>query len=559
MGAPGPEASLRRNHWVSHVERHGLVQPEAAAFRFAGTTSTWSQLRDRVRALAGAMARRGVRFGDRVAVLMTNRPEFMEAILAANRLGAIAVPINFRLTATEVAYLLENSGSGLLFADTDTEALALESASRAAGHVRCVIAGIARHDRRATGAESYDSLLVERGMPPEPVDVPEDSPALIMYTSGTTGRPKGAVLTHHNIEANALSVIRAFGLCSDGDVSLIAAPMFHIGGIGSIAPFIVTGGTTVVLASGAYESSMVLDTLEREQITTVFLVPTQWQALCDDPNLSQRDLSALRVTCWGAAPASDSLLRRMAEAFPGALNVAVFGQTEMSPITCVLEGKDAIRKLGSVGKPVATVALRVVDPDMNDVLPGEIGEIVYQGPTMMKQYWQDPAATAEAFEGGWFHSGDLVRVDEDGFIYVVDRVKDMIITGGENVYSAEVENVLAAHPDILEVAVVGRPDPKWGETPVAVAVCRPGSTLDITRLRSWASRHLARYKLPTALEIVDTLPRNATGKILKGALRGAKTGWCPARSGCRRPAAGSYVERTVTARPAGRADEDQKC
>ena len=506
---------MRRNHWNSHLERHGFAQPEHPAFRFQGVTTSWRQLHDRVRALAEAMARRGVAFGHRVAVLMTNRPEFMESILAANRLGAVAVPVNFRLTVPEVAYLLKNSGACLLFADDVTAPLALEAASRVPTTVPCVITGSEEWGQ----AESYATLLAEVGARHAPVDVPEDAPALIMYTSGTTGRPKGAVLSHQNLQAQALTVIRAFALCSDGEVNLIASPLFHIGGIGSIVPTILIGGTTVITPSGAFEPSAVLDILEDEKVTTVFLVPAQWQALCENATVGQRDLSALRVTCWGAAPASDALLRRMASVFPDALNVAVFGQTEMSPITCVLEGKDAIRKLGSVGKPIPTVAVRVVDGNMDDVLPGGVGEIVYRGPTMMQGYWQDPGATARAFTDGWFHSGDLVRIDEDGFVYVVDRVKDMIISGGENVYCAEVENVLAAHPDIAEVSVIGRPHPKWGETPVAVATLRAGAALDITELRAWASQHLARFKLPTALEIIDTLPRNASGKVVKGVLR----------------------------------------
>jgi fatty-acyl-CoA synthase len=510
------EVSLRRNHWNSHIDRHSLIQPHAAAFRFEGAVTTWQDLSHRVRTLADAMARRGVGFGDRVAVLMTNRPEFFEVILAANRLGAIAVPINFRLAAAEVSYLLDDSGAKLLFADSDTASLAHDVVASTKASVPCVVAASTGKDRPGS---SYDAFLTAGGPAHEPVDVPEDSAALIMYTSGTTGRPKGAVLTHQNVQANALTMIRTYALNSGGEVSLIASPMFHIAGIGSIAPYLLVGAPTVILSSAAYNTSTVLDTLERERVTTVFLVPSQWAALCADTSLPHRDLSALRVTCWGAAPASDALLRTMASTFPQALNVAVFGQTEMSPITCALEGTDAIRKLGSVGRPVATVAIRVVDAEMNDVPIGNIGEIVYQGPTMMREYWQNPAATAEAFAGGWFHSGDLVRVDDEGFIYVVDRVKDMIITGGENVYSVEVENVLIDHPEIVEVTVVGRPDPKWGETPVAVAVCAPGSRLDIVELRSWASDRLARYKLPSALEVVDSLPRNATGKILKGSLR----------------------------------------
>jgi len=253
----------------------------------------------------------------------------------------------------------------------------------------------------------------------------------------------------------------------------------------------------------------------------VFLVPVQWQAVCADPTVRGRDL-ALRVISWGAAPASDTVLRAMADTFPRALIVAVFGQTEMSPITCVLDGDDAIRKLGSVGKPIPTIQTRVVDDDMNDVAPGTVGEIVYRGPTMMLEYWQNPAATADAFAGGWFHSGDLVRQDDEGFVYVVDRKKDMIISGGENIYCAEVENVLFGHPRIREAAVVGRPDPKWTEVPVAVvALDDEGSDLTVDELAAWLDDKLARYKHPKDVVIVDALPRNASGKVVKGELRKA--------------------------------------
>jgi fatty-acyl-CoA synthase len=209
----------------------------------------------------------------------------------------------------------------------------------------------------------------------------------------------------------------------------------------------------------------------------------------------------------------------MAEAFPGVTNVAVFGQTEMSPVTCALSGEDALRKIGSVGKPVSIVAARIVDDDMKDVPPGEVGEIVYRGPSVMAGYWRNPSATADAFRGGWFHSGDLVRADEEGFLFVVDRKKDMIITGGENVYCAEVENALSAHPAIAELAVIGAPHELWGETPVAVAVLAPGAVLTLDELREWGTGRLARYKLPTVLHIVDGLPRNASGKVMKTALR----------------------------------------
>jgi len=507
--------STRRSHWNNHLQRHALSRPGQAAFRFRGETTTWSGLRDRVERLAVALAERGIGAGDRVGLLMGNRPEFMEVVLAANRLGAIGVPVNFRLSAGEVAYILDDSGSTVLFADEMGQKSVGPAVDSASGTVRVVAVG----DYESKDAESYAALLETEGHG-EAVDVPEDSPALIMYTSGTTGRPKGAVLSHQNLLSECVVLIRAYELTSEHEVNLVASPMFHIGAIGSIAPLMLIGGTMVVLPSVAFDAAHVLDLLEEEQVTSAFLVPTQWQALCDESDVEKRDLSHLRTTSWGAAPATDKLLRRMGEAFPDALNVAVFGQTEMSPITCVLEGKDALRKLGSVGKPVSTVTIRIVDEEMNDVEQGDIGEIVYQGTGLMEGYWDNPEATAEAFEGGWFHSGDLVRMDEEGFLYVVDRAKDMIISGGENIYCAEVENVLSDHPAIVEVAVIGREHAKWGETPVAVIVAKDGEQeLDIESLRSWAAEHLARYKLPTAVEIVEELPRNAAGKVLKPTLR----------------------------------------
>ncbi|MDA0169497.1 long-chain-fatty-acid--CoA ligase [Solirubrobacter taibaiensis] len=504
---PQPHAS-RRSHWVNHLERHAHGRPDDVALRFRGETTTWSELQNRVEQLAAALAARGVAAGDRVAMLMGNRPEYVEALLATNRLGAIGVPVNFRLAAGEIAYILENSGAAVLFVDE----LGAETGEQAAGQ--------AEHDVELIGVDELSAVLEKEHDAPPVVDVPEDSPALIMYTSGTTGRPKGAVLTHMNLLSESVVLIRAYQLVEADEVNLVASPMFHIGAIGSIAPLILIGGTMVILPSGAFEPAAVVQLLEEERVTSAFLVPSAWQLIVDHDSVPDRDLSRLRTTSWGAAPATHKLLTKMAEVFPDALNVAVFGQTEMSPITCVLEGKDALRKIGSVGKPVPTVALRIVDAEMHDVPQGEVGEIVYRGTGLMSGYWRNDAATDEAFEGGWFHSGDMVRQDDEGFLYVVDRAKDMIISGGENIYCAEVENALSNHPAIAEVSLIARESEKWGETPVAVIVPADDSeALTIEALREWAGEHLARYKLPTALELVDELPRNAAGKVLKPELR----------------------------------------
>jgi fatty-acyl-CoA synthase len=502
----------RRNHWVTHIARHAHAKPGAVYLRFGGASITWAQIRERIGAVAAALRERGVRAGDRVAIMMTNRPEFLETMFAANALGAIVVPVNFRLAPDEVADILTDSGASLLVAEEATGAAAAAARAACQHQIGFVSTGATE------GADPY--FAAPSGLAGAPdADVPEDSPALIMYTSGTTGRPKGAVLSHQNLLCQSLTLIRVWRLFGDDEVNLCASPLFHIASIGSIAPMALTGGTTVLHPTGGFSSAGTLDLMEAERVTSVFLVPAQWQLLCDDPSLGARDLSALKTMSWGAAPATTTLLSRMAEAFPGVTNVAVFGQTEMSPVTCALSGEDALRKIGSVGKPVSIVGARIVDDDMKDVPPGEVGEIVYRGPSVMSGYWQNPEATAEAFRGGWFHSGDLVRADEDGFLYVVDRKKDMIITGGENVYCAEVENVLAAHPAVAELAVIGAPHERWGETPVAVAVLAPGASLTVGELREWGTVRLARFKLPTVLHVVDALPRNASGKVMKTALR----------------------------------------
>ena len=342
-----------------------------------------------------------------------------------------------------------------------------------------------------------------------------------MYTSGTTGRPKGAVLTHANLAGQAMTAIYTNPPRLGHDVAFIGVPLFHIAGAGNVVPPMLLGAPTVIHPLGGFDPGELLDVLSAEKVTGIFLVPAQWQAICAEQQARPRPL-ALRSLSWGAAPASDTLLRQMAATFPDCNILAAFGQTEMSPVTCLLQGEDALRKLGSVGKVIPTVAARIVDENMDDVAIGEVGEIVYRAPTLMAGYWNNPQATAEAFAGGWFHSGDLVRSDAEGYIWVVDRKKDMIISGGENIYCAEVENALAAHPDIAEVAVIARPDDTWGEIPVAVVVPRAdtdGPGLSQAALSDFLNERLARYKHPKVLEIVEALPRNPAGKVLKTELR----------------------------------------
>ncbi|CCC42513.1 Putative fatty-acid-coa ligase FadD5 (fatty-acid-CoA synthetase) (fatty-acid-CoA synthase) [Mycobacterium canettii CIPT 140060008] len=503
----------RRQNWVNQLERHAMMQPDAPALRFVGNTMTWADLRRRVAALAGALSGRGVGFGDRVMILMLNRTEFVESVLAANMIGAIAVPLNFRLTPTEIAVLVEDCAAHVMLTEAALAPVAIGVRDIQPLLSVIVVAGGSSED----SVFGYEDLLNEAGDVVEPVDIPNDSPALIMYTSGTTGRPKGAVLTHANLTGQAMTALYTSGANINSDVGFVGVPLFHIAGIGNMLTGLLLGLPTVIYPLGAFDPGQLLDVLEAEKVTGIFLVPAQWQAVCTEQQARPRDLR-LRVLSWGAAPAPDALLRQMSATFPETQILAAFGQTEMSPVTCMLLGEDAIAKRGSVGRVIPTVAARVVDQNMNDVPVGEVGEIVYRAPTLMSCYWNNPEATAEAFAGGWFHSGDLVRMDSDGYVWVVDRKKDMIISGGENIYCAELENVLASHPDIAEVAVIGRADEKWGEVPIAVAAVT-NDDLRIEDLGEFLTDRLARYKHPKALEIVDALPRNPAGKVLKTELR----------------------------------------
>lgn len=527
MTSPGTATEqpylARRQNWTNQLSRHALMQPDKTALRFLGETTTWSELDRRVTALAGFLHKRGVAFGDRVLILMLNRTEFLEAVLATNKLGAIAVPVNFRMTPAEIAFLVSDCAAKVIVTESVLAKVATAVRGIDATLATVIVAGGSSED----GTFDYEDAVAEGGAvsPREvTVDIPNDSPALIMYTSGTTGKPKGAVLTHNNLAGQVMTLLFTNGADINNDIGFIGVPFFHIAGVGSIVSGLLLGRPTVLYPLGAFDPNELLDVLQAEKVTGIFLVPAQWQAVCAAQQANPRELK-LRFLSWGAAPASDTLLKQMSETFPGAQILAAFGQTEMSPVTCMLLGDDAIRKLGSVGKVIPTVSARIVDEDMNDVPIGQVGEIVYRAPTLMEGYWNNPKATADAFAGGWFHSGDLVRQDEEGYIWVVDRKKDMIISGGENIYCAEVENVLAAHPDIVEVAVIGRAHEKWGEVPVAVAVLRSslGATsrqgLALADLEEFLGDRLARYKHPKALEIVDALPRNPAGKVLKTELR----------------------------------------
>src|SRR5215213_10230940 len=504
-----PKLQGRGMTMSDQLARHARKTPDAVALRFDGAGRTYADLDERVTRLARALGDRGIGPGDRIAVLALNGMEAWETYLAGVRLGAIVVPVNFQLVADEVAYVLTNSGATALVVDAALAGVATKAREQAPDVATVLVIG-----------EEYEAALAAADDEPLDIVVDEDEPAFIMYTSGTTGRPKGAVLTHRNLLLHAFSQITTLGWDPDDRVGVPGAPLFHIAGLAGGLPPLLLGGTNVILRSGAFDPAETLDMMERERVSSIFLVPAMWAAVLAVAGIADRDLSHLRRVSWGAAPASTTLLRSLIDAFPQAEVVTAFGQTECSPVTCLLRGEDSLRKIGSVGTPILNVEVRVVDEAMRDVPRGDVGEIVYRSPMVMKEYWNKPEATSEAFAGGWFHSGDLVRQDEDGYFYVVDRKKDMIISGGENIYCAEVENVLAAHPKVGEVALIGVPDSRYGEAPLAVIAPRdPADPPTPEELAAYCREKLARYKNPREYSVVGALPRNPSGKVLKTQLR----------------------------------------
>ena len=496
---------------LSHNAR---LYPDRTALAFEQRTLTFAQLEDRANRLANALARRGVGRGDNVAVLMFNCLEVVEAWFGCQKLGACPVPVNFRLAQAEVDYILDNAGAVGIIADADLGERAAAAARR--------LDGLRFHlgvGSLPAGAEEYEAVLAAAPAEIPDTIVDDEDLAFLMYTSGTTGRPKGAMLTHQNLWQHTLNWIHELRVTGD-DTFLTGLPLFHIGGVDAVLPFIYLGGKVAVLPSGGFDAGESIDALIRNQATMCYFVPTQWLEICRHPKLENYDRTTLRAAMWGASQAPRSTLELLSDTFPNSEIVNAFGQTEMSSVTCMLMGReDSVNKMGSVGKPIINVRARVVDDNMKDVRLGEVGEIVYRGPTVMKGYYRNDEATAEAFAGGWFHSGDLVSEDEDGFLYVVDRKKDMIISGGENIYPAEIEAVLVEHQAVAEVAVIGVSHPRWVETPLAVVVPEAGATVEEQELIDLCRQELAGYKKPSGVVVVDQLPRNAAGKVLKRNLR----------------------------------------
>ncbi len=501
-------ADIGLGSWFSRRTRE---TPDRPALSFEGATRSFAQMQCDIDRLATALRRDGVCRGDRVAFLGFNQPALFDLMFAAARLAAIFVPLNFRLTGPELDYIINDAGVHTLVVD---------------GPHRPVIDGIrgslcCRRYLSADGAAPdwlpVTEFAADANPLPQGEATAEDDIAVIMYTSGTTGRPKGVMLTHGNLWwANVMGMLSTD--VSADDIAIVMAPLFHIGGL-NVTPLVAWQKGGHVILHRSFDPARFLADVAHYRVTSTFAVPAMLLFISQQPDFASADLSSIKMIACGGAPVPEPLLRLYnTRGVP--LNQG-YGLTETSPAGTFLGNDFALAKLGSAGKPAFFVDLRIVGEDGRTPLPpGERGEVIMRGPHIMRGYWNKPEATAAAIDPeGWFHSGDIGYVDADGFLYICDRLKDMIISGGENIYPAEIEAVLYGHHAIAEVAVIGEPDAKWGESVTAVAVLKTGADLDLETLREWAAQLLARYKLPTRLAVIDALPRNPAGKVLKFELR----------------------------------------
>jgi len=475
------------------------------------SSCTYAELNDRCGRLATGLERLGVRPGDRVAGLLYNGTQFLELMFAAARLGAIFVPLNYRLSAAELGFILDDAGARVLFHHHEL-ASSVGALDPAATPARVIDAG---GGTDGEGRQDYERLIDDAGEPAPLAAVGPDDVAMMMYTSGTTGRPKGAMLSHANTYWNAIQSIGRIPIHRH-DRLLVVAPMFHIGGLGVFAlPGIYIGAALFIRPT--FDPVDALEVIARERITAKFGVPAMWQAI--QGVLKQQDYptDSLELAVTGGSPCPIPVLRFFQER--GMSFVEGFGLTETAPTATILDPEDAVRKNGSVGYPAMFMELAIVDEQDREVARGERGELVLRGPNVFKGYWNRPEATAEALRGGWFHTGDIACLDDEGFVYIVDRKKDMLISGGENVYPAEVEQVLYEHPQVADAAVIGVPDPRWQEVPRAIVVPREAGKVTEDDLIDFCRQHLAKFKTPKSVVFVEELPRSATGKVLKRELR----------------------------------------
>jgi len=490
--------------------------PDRAAVVDTAGRLTWRELQHRVRRLAAGLARLGVGPGDRVATLLPNGAPFCLTMFAALELGALAVPLSTKLRRDELRVLLTDSAPRVLVADPAFYGEVEPSRGDLPG-TTCVLAGSGHVGGTIAFADLLGGAPWTGAAPPDATT--GDAPALILYTSGTTGRPKGAVATHGNVVHSCVTFERVYGL-RDGERSLVVVPLVHVTGlIAQVWAMTAVAGTVVLMPR--FDAAAALRLLAAEEITHLVGAPTVYVMLMAQPDHRAVPLPRLRVLGYGGAPIAGETVRRLRDWLPGARLHNTYGLTETaSPATCLADA-DALARIDTVGRPIPVGECRTVDPASGrEAAADEVGELWIRGPMVVAGYWGNPAASAAAIvEDGWLRTGDLATIDAAGYVAIRDRIKDMINRGGEKVYCVEVEEALCGHPGVLEAAVVGLPDPVYGERVKACVVPRPGARLDGADLRAWTRQRLARFKVPEVVEILEALPRNPNGKVMKALLR----------------------------------------
>ncbi|MEM7666957.1 MAG: fatty acid--CoA ligase [Pseudomonadota bacterium] len=513
-------ASQEAQSFCDIVREHARNQGDTAAFTYGDEVITFAELNEGSNRVANALSALGVRKGERVAFLGKNHPLYFEAFIGAAKIGAVMTPVNWRLAPPEVAYILANCEARVTFIGEGFADILAQIRSDTPD-VEQVI-GIDAPDHSGT-----DYRIWRDGFSPKPIiaDVGLDDDALQLYTSGTTGRPKGAVITHGSIlssrDAAGQGEMRQWQEPVEGDVTLLAMPCFHISGTGTGITTMVAGTNAIVLPE--YDPTRALDLIENFNISKIFLVPAAIQILLNHPRSKEVDFSRLQYITYGASPIPLELMKQAMDVL-GCGFVQMYGMTETSGTIVALDPEDHVPegspRMRSVGTPLPGVEIKIIDEAGEEVPVGTVGEIATRSSKNMSRYWNNPEATAETIDAeGWLRTGDAGYLDEDGYLYIHDRVKDMIISGGENIYPAEVENALYAHPKVADVAVIGVPSEKWGEAVKACVVVKDGEALSEAEMIAHAREHIAGYKCPKSVDFIDALPRNPSGKILRRELR----------------------------------------
>jgi acyl-CoA synthetase (AMP-forming)/AMP-acid ligase II len=494
--------------------------PERLAIAYGDYELTYHQANARINRLANALRRLGIQKGSNVAILLHNCPQFIEILFACFKAGIGTVPLNFRLHPKECAFIIDNSEAVAVFLGDDFKdsLYTLKREMPKLKHYICV-------SEPLEGMISYETLLQGQSTVFIDEKVERDDLAWIFYTSGTTGRPKGAMLTHHVLMMMTMNFYADMSPLGPEDVILHAAPLSHGSGLYGI-PNVAKGAANVILQTKSFEPKAVFETIERRRVTNMFVAPAMIKRLVTSPEMGRYDLSSIRCINYGGAPIYEEDLKEAVRKM-GQVFVQLFGQAE-SPMTITYlrkeehlpEGnEEQTKRLTSAGIPRTDVEVQIFDSKDRELPAGEMGEIVVRGEVVMKGYWRNPEATAETMRGGWLHTGDLGIMDERGYIYILDRAKDMIISGGENIYSREIEDIIIKHPAVYEVAVIGVPDEKWGEAVKAIVSLREGKKATDEEIINFCKEHLASYKKPKSVDFIEAIPKNPYGKVLKRELR----------------------------------------